>query len=150
MPTITPPKLQAAFNSLHELTVNDKSKGFVFKSPTRIKLGTDFRRVRDLLSEVVKEQDELVRKYGVPSPGKPGEYMVEADSPKRPEFNAEQADLMSSEFELELQTITSAELFNARKVKTRSESGQVIEEEVENQISLDSIADLQAAGILTE
>lgn len=149
MTKITPPKLQAAFDALMSLTNKDKEGTFVFKSSTRIRLGTNLRKVRDLLREIMVEQDELVRRHGSENPEKPGEWSVAAKSDKRPDFDRDLAELMKAELDIDIQTISNDDLFNKRMVKSRDDKGQVSENEAENQIGFDTIADLQAAGLLS-
>lgn len=143
-------KLARAFTALQNLIAEDKKNVLVLSSGVRLRLGGNFRRVREELTQVQTEQQALFEKYGTPSTDKAteGQFQVQRASEKWEEFKKQYDDLQKEEVEVAINPITDAELINARKVKTRDEKGQVSENDVENQVSIDLIADLQTVGIL--
>ncbi len=143
-------KLSQAFQAIKTLTEQDKSKAYVFPSALRIKMGGNFRRLRDLLVEIETEQSQLFNTYGTPmtEPGKEGQFQVMKTSDKWLEFEAAYKALQAEEFEVALTPMTDVELINSRVVKSRNDKGQVSENTEENQIPLDLIADLQSTGLL--
>jgi hypothetical protein len=143
-------ELSRAFQALTRLIDEDKNNRLVLSSGVRFRMGSNFRRIKEELTNVEKEQQGLFEKYGTPSTDKAteGQYVVQRTSEKWDEFKKQFDDLQAETVQVHVNGMTEAELINARKVKSRDEKGQVSENDVENQVSIDLIADLQSSGIL--
>lgn len=145
MNVLKPSELGFALRALTALSDKDKEGSYLFPSATRIRMGTNLRKLRELVGKIDEEQNALFAKYGSAVDGK---LQVARNSEKWDEFESAYKALNDSTFELDLQPMTEAELINSRVVKNRDAKGQVIEETAENQIPFDLIADLQSAALL--
>lgn len=145
MSNLKPSELGFALRALTALSDKDKEGSYSFPSAARIRMGTNIRKLRELVAKIEEEQNALFMKYGGEVDGK---LQVSRTSDKWDEFEASYKALNAAPFEIDLQPMTEAELINSRVVKSRDSKGQVTEETVENQIPFDLIADLQSAALL--
>lgn len=145
---LTPIKIQATHEVLSLLSTKDKEKSFEFSSGTRIRMGMNISRLKDVLTKIMEQQEAIIKKHGTATASDAEKFEVAKDSPQWGEFVADMKKFMEDKFPVDIQTITGAELANKRKVKSRDEKGLVSENEVENQVPIDLIAELISAGIL--
>ncbi len=148
MKNLTFSQIIKALNALNYLVEQDKSKAYTFPSGARIRMGTNLRKLREIYTEIEKEQTDLFKAHGSEVPDKPGTFQVLKTSEKWPEFEKLYNDFQKETFEVDINPISEVELINARIVKSRDEKGQVSENATENQIAMDLIADLQSAELL--
>lgn len=135
-----------AHNALSALTEQDKAKSYVFALSVRFKLAGNISRLKELIEKIQVEQGKLFEQFGTANDK--GQHEVKRTSDKWTEFEAAMKAIAEEEFDVEVKTLTESELGNSRTVKSRDEKGQVSENAVENQVSLDVIADLLSTRIL--
>jgi hypothetical protein len=132
----------SAHLALVVLIEKDKSNVYIFPSSVRIRLSGDLRQTRPRFEDYVEQKNRLVESLGTKKAD--GTFIVETTSPNYPKFKEEHEALLNTEFEVAFPIVKMDELL----LPTKEKDGAAAI--ARNQISIDLLTDLQAAGLVVE